>query len=193
VACRGPLASDCTACWAGQSLNIEKNWDPKKTPYPHGICDSLCYIGYFKQTQLTGKEITDMEKFWNVETGWLCMPCHKTCYDCSGPSETHCFDCKSPDTVFKLNKAPKRVLEEKRTLNEERVMMNEITGTCLNCTLVESYSQNPEICINSKEVSIKKNDRPLDGFSAVTFKIGMGSNNSSVTSKLSTIKWDEIF
>ena len=45
----------------------------------------------------------------------------------------------------------------------------------------------------TNKVSIKKHHKPLDGFSAMSFKVSVGNNISKLNNRLENLKWDEIF
>lgn len=46
--CKGLEKSDCTACWAGWSLNISPDYDESADPYPYGYCDVHCEVSKYK-------------------------------------------------------------------------------------------------------------------------------------------------
>lgn len=45
--CRGPTKGDCTACWAGKSLNVDRNYKKDVDPFPYGICDRECEVSKY--------------------------------------------------------------------------------------------------------------------------------------------------
>ena len=50
-------------------------------------------------------------------------------------------------------------------------------GECRNCSLV--LKEEPSLCGMTKKISIKKENKTLDGFSAMSFKVSLGDINNN--------------
>jgi len=50
----------------------------------------------------------------------------------------------------------------------------------------------PELCEMTSKLTLRKYDRPVDKFSAMSFSVNLGKNTSKFHQRLSTVDWGKI-
>lgn len=103
LGCKGPAAGECTACYAGKRLNVKLEYKADTDPYPYGTCESICETSKYSATTPDPNAVLDKDKFWGINSGWICKNCHHTCYDCSAGTDANCYVCRYSDSVLKNN------------------------------------------------------------------------------------------
>ena len=205
--CRGSSVKDCTACYPGKRLNVDRNYRRDRDPYPYGTCELQCETSKFSATTPTSEETSDQDTFWTKKGGWICKNCHHTCYDCSGLLDSNCYECRYPDSVLKTGRNlavdphivqhlnlthsnTSYVHKSNGMSNGIRQIVNLDEGRCLNCSI--AYNDNPELCFMTRELSLRLSDKPIDGFSATSVRVNLGNDRPELNNRLRALDWNKL-